>query len=300
VRYAGSSEEQELLLDVECDTAVTLLLDPHAIHIYTDGSCFHNPGGESGCAAIVHYPDHFQRDDEQILDFGCAESSNNRMELLACIRALEWVHDQSLWKEVARIQILSDSLYVTENVVRARAWRTNRWRNRYGEPVANSDLWKRLLAIYSKTRIRIDFNWVPGKRSPVTKKVDRAAKMAARRGGLEVDRGYKPGAVSRSLVKGSPQRFPARGQLAVIRPYVKKVMAKGENRISFDLFAEVAQTYTASFYAYATPLLAVELHRQHAYRVRFDDDPHYPQIVECIEEVRIPKPPPLPKGTAHT
>jgi ribonuclease HI len=62
--------------------------DPRAIHISTDGSCYKNPGGRSGCAAIIHYPDHLDREDEQIVDFGCEESSNNRMELLACIRVL--------------------------------------------------------------------------------------------------------------------------------------------------------------------------------------------------------------------
>jgi hypothetical protein len=65
--------------------------DPRAIHISTDGSCYKNPGGRSGCAAVVHYPDHLDRGDEQIVDFGCEESSNNRMELLACIRVLKWI-----------------------------------------------------------------------------------------------------------------------------------------------------------------------------------------------------------------
>jgi ribonuclease HI len=46
--------------------------DPYAIHIYTDGSCFKNPGGASGCAAIVVYLDEMNRDEEQIVDFGCA------------------------------------------------------------------------------------------------------------------------------------------------------------------------------------------------------------------------------------
>ena len=67
--------------------------DPRAIHISTDGSCYKNPGGRSGCAAIVHYPDQLDREDEQIVDFGCEESSNNRMELLACIRVLKWVNE---------------------------------------------------------------------------------------------------------------------------------------------------------------------------------------------------------------
>ena len=53
-----------------------MLLDPRAIHIYTDGSCYKNPGGNSGCAAIVHFPDRLGHEDERIVDFGCAESSN--------------------------------------------------------------------------------------------------------------------------------------------------------------------------------------------------------------------------------
>src|SRR5271166_6254334 len=79
--------------------------DPRAIHISTDGSCYENPGGRSGCAAIVHYPDHLDREDEQIVDFGCDESSNNRMELMACIRVLKWIRESGPWDSVTRVQI---------------------------------------------------------------------------------------------------------------------------------------------------------------------------------------------------
>ena len=88
-----------------------MLLDPRAIHVYTDGSCYKNPGGSSGCAAIVHFPDHLGRQDEPIVDFGCAESSNNRMELMACIKALRWVRDNQPWSDVTRVQIVTDSTY---------------------------------------------------------------------------------------------------------------------------------------------------------------------------------------------
>src|SRR5580692_10287980 len=51
--------------------------------------------------------------------------------------------------------------------------------------------------------------------------------------------GYRPGSVSRSMVKGRlAERFPAAGQVVVFRPYVKKIMHNGENRISFNLFNE--------------------------------------------------------------
>ena len=94
--------------------------DPRAIHVSIDGSCYENPGGRSGCAAIVHYPDHLDREDEQIVDFGCDESSNNRMELMACIRVLKWIRESGPWDSVTRVQIFTDSQYVKDNLVRGR------------------------------------------------------------------------------------------------------------------------------------------------------------------------------------
>jgi len=76
--------------------------------------------------------------------------------------------------------------------------------------------------------------------------------------------------------------------VAVIRSYRKTPIKKTEEKIRFDIFSEDTSTYTASCYALATPSLAADLHRQHGYRVRFNDDPNYPQIVEIIEEVPIP------------
>jgi hypothetical protein len=67
-------------------------------------------------------------------------------------------------------------------------------------------------------------------------------------------------------------------------------MRKGENKIRFDVFSEENRTYTESCYAFAPTALTAELHRQHGYRVRFNDNPDYPQILELIEEVPLPKP----------
>jgi ribonuclease HI len=165
-------------------------LDPRALHIYTDGSCYRNPGGKSGCAAIVQYPEHLGRDDEQILDFGCSESSNNRMELLACIHALQWIRANSPWPDVSRVQIVTDSQYVKDNVFRAPSWRKNDWRNQHDEPRENRDLWKKLLSVYPKVGMTVNFEWTAGKKTPVLKNIDKAAKTSAKRGGNDVDRGY--------------------------------------------------------------------------------------------------------------
>ena len=65
-------------------------------------------------------------------------------------------------------------------------------------------------------------------------------------------------------------------------------MRTGEEKLRFDTLSEDGQTYVACFYAFTTIDGAAELHRQHGYRVRFNDDPNYPQILECIEEVSLP------------
>jgi ribonuclease HI len=223
------------------------------------------------------------------------------MELMACIKSLKWVRESMPWDDVTRVLILTDSTYVTENVNHAAEWKKKGWRNRHGQPIANDDLWDELLKARAKTGIRVDFIWQPGKKSVIAKEVDEIAKAAAQRGGIDVDRGYRPGGVSRSMVGGgaAAQPFPAAGQVVVVRPYVKKVMFRSEYRISFNVFDEIAQTYADKFFAFAGPLLTVELHMGNGHRVRFNSDPKYPQIVERIEGVALPKPPSRSKKNAQ-
>ena len=91
------------------------------------------------------------------------------------------------------------------------------------------------------------------------------------------------------MVEGAATRFLAKGQSEVIRPYRKNLLAQGEEKIRFDVFCEDTQTYVESRYAFARTDLAAELHRQHGYRVRFNDNQQYPQILEIVEEVTLPK-----------
>jgi ribonuclease HI len=269
-------------------------LDPRAVHIYTDGSCSGNPGGDSGCAAIVRFPDELELPDEQIVDFGCSESSINRMELMACVKALDWVCDNAPWQNVTRVLVVTDSQYITQNIFRAQGWKKNGWRNAHGEWKFNSDLWDKMLKLQAKVYrrgIRPGFVWQQGKTTELGKKVDQAAKFAARRGGIDIDTGYKPGAVTRSMVRGgSAIRFDAAGQTLVLRPYAKKPMRKYGDRISFNIFDEATQTYTGKFYAFANPLLSYELHRGNGHRVRFNSDPKFPQVLERTEGLELPKP----------
>ena len=65
--------------------------DPNALKIYIDGSCLKNPGGRGGIAGIVEYPDKMESDTETIFGRGFLKTTNNRMELRACIYAFDYI-----------------------------------------------------------------------------------------------------------------------------------------------------------------------------------------------------------------
>ena len=76
----------------------------------------------------------------------------------------------------------------------------------------------------------------------------------------------------------------------MIRPYRKNIMGGGEEKVRFDVVSEDEQYYIESCYAFTTTALAVELHRQHGYRVRFNDNSDYiHKSWKIIEEVVLPK-----------
>lgn len=264
------------------------MLDPHALHIFTDGSCFKNPGGLSGCAAIVRYPDEC-RPEEQIVGEGVAESTIGRMELMAVNQALEWLIENTAALPVTRVQIITDSRYVYESTSRVTSWRANGWCAHSGRPIENRDLWKKFLSLRSKVRIRLTFHWVKGKKSPILKRVDKAARSAAQDGALGVDRGFKPGKVGRSKGKigGAAVLFPARGDNHIVSIYRSDIVGKSENKIRFVLFCEEKQDFIGKYYAYAKPELGAELHRGHSYKVKIGNTPEYPIIEELLEEVTL-------------
>src|SRR5580693_10347289 len=157
-------------------------IDPRAIQIYTDGSAYKNPGHVSGCAVIARYPEHLERDDEIIVDFGCPKSTNQRMEMMACIEGLRWVRQNQPWDGVTCVLVITDSDYVKRFVSLAPMWKRNGWRGRDGQPILNHDLWDDLVKARSKAGVRIEFVWEPGKSTDIGKRVDKLAKAASERG----------------------------------------------------------------------------------------------------------------------
>jgi ribonuclease HI len=259
--------------------------DPHALKLYIDGSCYKNPGGTGACACVAKFPESWNREDEPIFQEGFHETTNNRMELTACIRAFEYVADQGHALKVQRVIIVTDSLCVYDNYNRAAEWRRNGWNNWSGRPIENSDLWKRFLMVRSKVVVRTEIHWRKGKKTSVLKAVDRAAKEAGKNP-IRIDRGFRPGKVAKSTVSGgSSSMYVASGQRATIRVYRSGIIRKTGHKIMFDVFDEDLKSYVQKCHAYARAAIAAQLHRQHCYRVRFNTDPKHPLIEELIDEL---------------
>lgn len=118
--------------------------------IYTDGACSGNPG-PGGWAAILRCGGH-----EKELSGGEAETTNNRMELTAVIRALEAL------KEPCRVTLYSDSKYVIDalRLGWAKGWQARGWMRNKQEPAKNPELWERLLSLLETHQVALE--WVKG------------------------------------------------------------------------------------------------------------------------------------------
>jgi ribonuclease HI len=129
--------------------------DPYALKIYIDGSAYRNPGHEGGLAGIAEFPDGLNRDPEIIFEESYDRTTNNRMELRACIRAFKYIRENAKPLNISRAIILTDSQYVIENHKYAPFWRKNGWRNRHNRPVENKELCREVLSLRSKAPVRV-------------------------------------------------------------------------------------------------------------------------------------------------
>ncbi|MCD7902656.1 MAG: ribonuclease HI [Oscillospiraceae bacterium] len=138
------------------------------VMVYTDGACSGNPG-PGGWGAILRY-----KDMEREMSGGEAKTTNNRMELLGVISALETL------KEPCIVELWSDSRYVIDGLQKgwAVSWRRRGWIKSDKKPALNPDLWERLLELTE--RHEMHYHWVKGHAdNPYNNRCDRLA-VAAR------------------------------------------------------------------------------------------------------------------------
>ena len=149
------------------------------VTIYTDGACSGNPG-PGGWGAILMYGPH-----KKELSGGEAQTTNNRMELMAVIVALEALN------RPCEVEVHSDSQYVVNafNKHWIDGWKKRGWKTANKQPVKNRDLWERLLT--AKSKHKVEFIWVKGHAGhELNERCDELATTAADGSNLDIDTGF--------------------------------------------------------------------------------------------------------------
>ena len=135
------------------------------IEIYTDGACSGNPG-PGGWGAILRWKGH-----EKELYGGERETTNNRMEMMAAIQALESL------KRASAVDLYTDSTYVRDGITSwIHGWKRNGWKTAAKKPVKNEDLWRRLDSAIAAHNV--EWHWVKGHAGhPENERADELARL---------------------------------------------------------------------------------------------------------------------------
>lgn len=149
------------------------------LDIYTDGACSGNPGA-GGYGAVLLY-----KDARKELSQGYKVTTNNRMEMLAVIKALE------ILKEPCNVTLYSDSKYVVDSITKGWVynWKKKNWIKSDKKKALNIDLWERMLKLLEVHNV--DFVWVKGHADNVeNERCDELARMAITSGDLIEDENF--------------------------------------------------------------------------------------------------------------
>lgn len=161
--------------------------------IYTDGGCINNPGPGGYGVVMLH------GNKRQELSGGFRHTTNNRMELTACIEGLNGL------KKSSSVILVSDSRYVVNGIEKgwAKRWRAKGWMRTPNQPAENADLWQRLLDLCETHDV--EFSWVKGHAgNPENERCDTLATQAAAADGdsQAPDTPFETGRTTRAVQKG--------------------------------------------------------------------------------------------------
>ena len=151
-----------------------------SVTIYTDGACIKNPG-PGGYGVVLDYEGR-----KRELSQGFRNTTNNRMEIMAAIIALESLTENS------RVTVFSDSQYLVKAISDGwvKRWQKRGWKRNNRDMARNPDLWARLVKACEAHEV--EFKWIRGhSANPENERCDRLANEAARRPNLSADDGYE-------------------------------------------------------------------------------------------------------------
>jgi ribonuclease HI len=268
------------------------VLDENALNIFTDGSSYSSPR-RGGCAFRIkslgtdgYWVDH----DEQL--YGVAGGTNQEMELLAVIEALNSItgrRSQYDLRDYSKVVVYTDSRYVVDNINSALyTWRTTGWHDRDGNPIVNAVLWKKLVkAIHDVQPKRLYFEWVKGhKASSDNKAVDRMAQASAKgplRGSLKVERSRR----KLTDKKTEPGSIPCLGQRITVRIVGDQWLDEQKvTRYRCEVVSKKSPYFGNMDWLFSQEILRAN----HTYHVRLSDDPTHRWIVKLLHEVKPKEP----------
>lgn len=154
------------------------------VELFTDGACSGNPG-KGGWAFIIINKQNSKITNKKSCSGAYEKTTNNRMELMALIRGLEEIADG------ATVDIYSDSQYIVNALTKGwtKSWQNNGWRTANKKPVANRDLWEKVIILSGKVKLKPV--WVRGHDGHAeNEECDRMAVEACTKGPFEKDMGY--------------------------------------------------------------------------------------------------------------
>lgn len=173
-----NSEKKEVSENIE-EKIIINKENKITLDIYTDGACSGNPG-KGGYGVVMLY-----KGKRKELSEGFRETTNNRMEILAVIKALETL------KESCNVNLYSDSKYVVDAIEKgwAKKWKANGWKRNKNDMASNIDMWDRLLNLLDIHNV--NFIWVKGHADNVeNERCDFLARQAIENDFLQEDNGY--------------------------------------------------------------------------------------------------------------
>ncbi len=259
-------------------------MNPYAAQLYIDGSCLKNPGGAGGFAGIFEKPDD-DAEPKVIFQEGYKHTTNNRMEIRALIKALEYIKENYLDlknNEINQIEIRSDSETAIKCYKYAEDWRANSWYSLDGHPISNVDLIKRILTLKSSIRFSYRIEHILNKSTEQTIRVDKLAKAAAKKPTKE-DTGYIKPRSCRTSVKGCTLLFNANGQKLKIKVFEHCPISRRKDSLYKVKFEIVIDGITEKYFSYCSQNINHLLHRHHSYVAQFNCDRKKPMIEEVEE-----------------
>jgi len=255
-------------------------MDPRDLNIYTDGSSRKRRGG---VGIKIIYPEASGRAPEYASTDSFTNADAAEMELVAFMTALDVVRKTNLKGiDIGQVVIHTDNQGFVDNYPRAlHQWRSNDWRKNSGEPVANANLWKKVLAFAKAIRYPVRVVKVEGHSSDLdNREVDALAKRSAR---SPIRREFKKTNARRKTSpfmtrKGS---VTITGQEMTIRSVESEYIATHKlYRIRYEVVSLCPDLGKLDFVHSREPLRV-----GHLFTVKFCSDPAYPQIEKIVERL---------------